>query len=264
MQYLSIDVALGSVGSSVLAGKVVGARLPLSYWLMLPLCVWIIYTTDHLLDARKLKEKALMDRHQFHYVHRRILRMFLGLAMFMSVALMLTLHRHTIVFGACVYLFLLVYFLANQFGKRIFNIFPRELIIALGYMAGTWGIPLLSKYSFINRMDTLFFLNHFLIILSIPLLYSICEYEGDIAGGFVSFSTAFGVHATEVTVSIVLTIATVLSTLSWIEYQRSASIILLLMTLVLAVVFVFRTRLSIGKLRLISDSVNLFPFLLLT
>lgn len=263
MQYLSIDVALGSVGSSVLAAKVVGAKLPWSYWLMLPLCVWIIYTTDHLLDALKLKDRASMGRHRFHYLHIKSIGIFLGLAVLISIVLMLTLNIHTLVFGMFVYTFLMLYFSITHFRNRFFRVFPRELVVAFGYMVGTWGVPMLSRYLSISKMDYLLLLDHFLIIFSIPLLYAICEYEADIAGGFVSFATAFGIEATSIVVSVSLTIAALLSIFSFIAMEGFVSIVLMLMTLIMAVVFTFRKKLAVENLRTISDSVPFLPFLLL-
>ena len=265
LQYLSIDVAIGSIGSSVFAVKVVDAELPTAYWFILPLCVWIIYTSDHLLDAIKLKEQATMERHYFHFLHLKTIGVFLCLAVILSAILILRyLDKEVMMYGLWIYIFILMYLIVNHFVSRIFKFFPREFIIAFGYMAGTWGIPLLSKYTIISRSDLLFFMNYFIIILAIPLLYSIYEYDADRASGFISFATTFGVKITGMIVLILLTISTFISSVSLFLFQSNLGILMILMAAVLFAVFIFRKQLSVNdKYRSISDSVSFLPFLLL-
>ncbi|HEY4785821.1 MAG TPA: UbiA family prenyltransferase [Bacteroidales bacterium] len=264
-QYLSLDVALGSIGSSVLAVKTIGVTLPSVYWLILPLCVWIIYTSDHLLDALKVREEATMGRHLFHFIHRKAIAIFLCLAGALAILLILRfLDGNTIIFGAFISFLIFLYLLSNHFASRVFRYFPRELIIAAGYTAGTWGIPILSKYPLINRSDLLFFLNNFLIILSIPLLYSIYEYDADRMAGFVSFATSFGVKITELTVLAILALSSLVSAWSVFFLQENIGFIMLLMTIALLVILFFRRKFSINeKYRIIGDSTTFLPFLLL-
>lgn len=257
-------MAIGSVGSSVLAVKVTETKLPIAYWFILPLCVWIIYTSDHLLDALKLKDKAVMKRHYFHYVHRRLISIFLILAIFISILLIMKLDPQIIGFGFIVYFIILGYLLLNHFTNRIFRFFPREFIIALGYMAGTWGIPLLLNGFQFNRMEILFLLNHFLIILSIPLLFSIYEHDADIANNFISFATAFGMKLTKNTFLVLLFISAIFSTISFFVDYNYISLSLLLMTAILFTLVVFRKKFAVDeKYRIIGDSVNYVPFFLL-
>jgi len=46
----------------------------------LGLTVWIIYTADHLLDAKKFKNKMrLTERHRFHQRHFKVITASIGL-----------------------------------------------------------------------------------------------------------------------------------------------------------------------------------------
>jgi 4-hydroxybenzoate polyprenyltransferase len=262
---LSIDVAIGSIGSSVLAVNVLNVKLPLFYWLILPLCVWIIYTSDHLLDAFKIKDKAISGRHKFHFIHRKKIIFALFLAGMLSVFLIERhLEKEMVVLGFCIYFFILVYLLSNHFANKIFKFLPREVIIAAGYIAGTWGIPLLVKSPFVSRYDWLFLLNHFLIILTIPLLYSIFEYTADESSGFISFSTTFGTKVASILVTVLLVISSLVSGISYIILHNSISIILFAMSGMLFLTLFYRKKLMVDeKYRTICDSTNFLPFLLL-
>jgi len=265
LQFLSIDVALGSVASSILAVKVSGARLPVAYWFILPLCVWIIYTADHLLDALKTKENSTMERHFFHYIHRKTFMFFLVLTCLLSILLIINyLGRTAIFFGVIIVSFIIIYLFLNRFRCQLFTFFPKEIVIALGYMAGTWGIPLLLRYSFLNRTDLFIFVTHFLVILSIPLLYSIYEVDADKTAGFVSFATTFGVKTAEIAVSTLLVISSIFSIVVLFTVHYMSGFILMAMSGSLFVVLLFQNKLGVKDYyRTISDSITFLPFLLL-
>jgi 4-hydroxybenzoate polyprenyltransferase len=265
LQYLSIDVAIGCTGSSLLAVKALNIKLPVIYWFILPLCVWIIYTTDHLLDAFKLKEMATMGRHYFHYKKRKIIMVFLTIAAIISIILILKLlNTKFIIFGIITYILILIYLLLNFFKNKIFKYFPRELIITLGYMAGTWGIPIMLKLTSLTKSNFIVFLSHFMIIFSIPILYSIYEYDSDKAVGFISFATTYGLKLSIITVYFLLIISAILSTFSVLFCNSYIGFILITMALFLYMVLRFRKILKNNEnYRIMSDSTSFLPFLLL-
>lgn len=47
--------------------------MPWSWYVVLPLAVWVIYTGDHLLDAYRLQDQASTPRHRFHHRHFKLL-----------------------------------------------------------------------------------------------------------------------------------------------------------------------------------------------
>ena len=63
---LSIDVALGSVCCAAWFAEILNATLKPYALVSLGLTVWIIYTADHLLDARKIHAPASTERHRYH------------------------------------------------------------------------------------------------------------------------------------------------------------------------------------------------------
>ena len=63
---LSLDVSIGAVISAMFFAEVLQVKI-LPYGLAtLALTVWIIYTIDHLRDARAIGTKASTARHLFH------------------------------------------------------------------------------------------------------------------------------------------------------------------------------------------------------
>jgi hypothetical protein len=73
LSLLSIDVAVGAVCSSVWFAIMFGVKPGGVAFTALGLTVWLIYTLDHLMDARTIKNKATAKRYQFHQQHFSIL-----------------------------------------------------------------------------------------------------------------------------------------------------------------------------------------------
>lgn len=142
---LSLDVALGSVAGASLAAYICGTlgRMPWSWWLLLPLIVWLIYTADHLLDARRIGPDAAAPRHQFHYRHFRVLASLLLLGSIVAgVVILLYLPRPLLYVGLGLGAAALLHLCFAQW--TAFRRYPAEAIIALLYTAGVWFGPLLT------------------------------------------------------------------------------------------------------------------------
>lgn len=262
---MSLDVALGSIGSSLLAVNVVGVKMPSAYWFILPLCVWIIYTADHLLDTFKIKDKLLGGRHYFHLRHRKLISVLLFSISLLALALIvMLLNMSVIIFGSCICFLILLYLLLNFWKNTIFKFFPREFIISIGYIAGTWGLPLLAKPSPLHRSGLMVLICYFLIILSIPLLYSIYEYDSDKTSGFISFATTFGIETTGIFVKTLLYSSFFLSGVIFMFFFHTTGFMLIIMTLLLLFAVNFRKTLAHNEnYRAICDSINFLPFLFL-
>ena len=65
-EMLSIDICIGVIGSGALAASFLHAKMRLVWWVILPAAVWVIYTADHLLDAKKIRKEIVNARHKFH------------------------------------------------------------------------------------------------------------------------------------------------------------------------------------------------------
>lgn len=265
LQFLSVDIVLGSIGSSVLAVKVLSTHLPNAYWYALPISVWIIYAFDHLIDALKVGEDTKTEKYTFHYLHWKSIcaGVFLAIMLLFTIIIK-NLNTKTIEYGLILSFLIFVYILINLFLNSIFKFFPRELIIAIGYIAGTWGIPLMQKYPFIYNEHLIFIINYFFLVLSIPILYSFFEYKYDKYDGIISYSTTFGVKMARFTFQFLIMLSFILSVITLFLFQENTSIIMIWMAISLYIVFFYRKQLSHNaKYKLISDSIFFLPLLLL-
>ncbi len=162
---LSLDIVAGSLAGGTLFAWLFYApeAMPWSWWCVLALSVWIIYTADHLLDARRLGADAGTPRHRFHYRHFRALALALFLAATGSLALtVLPLPRPLVLSGLWLGGGALLHLLCAQLAGRI--AYPAELVIAMLYTAGIGFAPLVLANAigqptiFAWHCTTLFFL----------------------------------------------------------------------------------------------------------
>lgn len=66
LQALSIDVAFGSTVMSAFVAHFMGVSVPFEVYVSLFTAVWLIYTIDHLIDAKKLNDNKASFRHLLH------------------------------------------------------------------------------------------------------------------------------------------------------------------------------------------------------
>ena len=143
LQYLSLDVVLGAVACGSMAGRWLGVHMPLAWWIALPLAVWVMYTTDHLLDARRLGQLARSGRHRFHVRHFIPLARVWGIGMgigalvlpwFLPVEMLAV---ALVVGGLSVVHFGLIRWVKGNVRPWL----AKEAGVALVYTAGVWGGP---------------------------------------------------------------------------------------------------------------------------
>ncbi len=146
MRALSLDVVAGSLAGAALAVVVCETKMPLAWWLLLPLIVWIIYSTDHLLDARRIGPSATTFRHRFHYRHFRVLGLVTFLAAVLAAHLIFfELTRYPRIFFAGLFLGTLVLAHLGLAQVTRWRGYPAELLIAALYTIGIWFGPLLQR-----------------------------------------------------------------------------------------------------------------------
>jgi len=69
IRHLSIDVGIGSAAMMYLVAGYLDRHVAGIYYFLLSLLTWLIYTTDHLMDARNIKHEASTPRHRFHQIY---------------------------------------------------------------------------------------------------------------------------------------------------------------------------------------------------
>ncbi|WKN29987.1 hypothetical protein PZB74_13535 [Porifericola rhodea] len=132
---LSLDVVLGAVVSSLFIAKYMGLLIPVSITLALGECVWLIYTLDHLSDARAIPHQANTPRHRFHQKYFKALSIIFILVSIGGLITLSFLPLRLIVWGCIIMLFVALYFWSIQF-LELKTLFHKEVVSALLYCLG--------------------------------------------------------------------------------------------------------------------------------
>ena len=198
IRLLSLDVALGALSCGYAATLIWESEVPPGFFILLPLCVWLIYTLDHLLDAHRLREKAHTERHLFHHIHFRSIGFFwCFLALFGGVSALVFLPAKAIAFGLILCVGVVIHlWLVKMVGDRTSPFLIKEAGVAAVYTAGVWGIPVITtglSGNFANfSIQWLVVFQFFFLALANLLIFSWYEQEIDTLDGHTSFVRAIG------------------------------------------------------------------------
>src|SRR5688572_22755744 len=139
LNILSIDVALGSICCAAWFAEIFNANLKLYAFMSLGLTVWIIYTADHLLDARKIHVPASTERHRYHQKNFTFLLYILLFAVLVDLIFVFLLRRIVFQWGLVLSGCVVAYFLMQQYLKYL-----KELTVALlfsfGVLLPAWSL----------------------------------------------------------------------------------------------------------------------------
>jgi len=241
---LSLDVVLGALASGILAVKITNISPGWPWWVVLGLGVWFVYTTDHLIDALRANRDQLSKRHRFHYKHRRYLIAALCIAGGASLIIaFLFLDKRIIVFGFLVGILVLVYQLILVLSVRMKLLVQKEFFVALIYVSGIWGGPVILQEGVIHLSEWLVILTLFILAASDLLILSLYDEKQDCEAGFKSFTVQFGGSMTTKFVYLLLAMASTLSLhlifLTNSHIYQIVGIIFMLMTAALGSMLIF-------------------------
>ena len=232
---LSLDTAVGAVLSSVFFAKLISAQVWVFGKLALGLTVWIIYTADHLLDARKVKTLASSERHRFHQQHFSALVVVMIMAVVIDAVLVLFMRRSLLLYGVSLSIVVGFYLVVSRYLKIL-----KEIFIALIYTAGVMLPALADREHLMNQFDMLLMFIFFLVALINLLVFSWFDAERDRIDGHYSFVTFFGVERTPVIIYAlsVISFATAIYLLVWQTYDVLA--LSIMMSMVAILIFILR------------------------
>lgn len=255
LSILSIDVAVGAVCSSVWFTAFFDVTPGGIAFTVLGLMVWIIYTLDHLMDARTIKSPANAKRYQFHQQHFSIIGVVWMLAIVCDGVLVFFMREEILYDGLWLSALVIIYFLFHRYVG-----FLKEFTIAVLYTVGVL-LPTLSLKSAPPVASEWVVISSFLLTaLTNILMFSWFDHDADIGDGQQSFAIVFGRRHTQQFVSM-LFIAQAILQLIIIYWVGAAPVILLLsMNSVLLFIFFYAERLKKNDtFRLAGDAVFLFP-----
>ncbi|MBD3868103.1 MAG: hypothetical protein IFK94_08255 [Acidobacteria bacterium] len=141
---LSLDIVAGGLCGGLLAVHVTGASMPPVWWALLPSAIWVVYTLDHLMDARRVGASAGSQRHQVHARHFRLLS-FLAASIGVSTGLaaFIWLPARLLVPGLLLAVAVALYLAGSQ--SRRAGAGWKEPAAGLLYAGGIWYGPVLES-----------------------------------------------------------------------------------------------------------------------
>ena len=253
---LSLDVVAGAIVCAVFFSRVFHVSVRPFGLIALGLTVWIIYTVDHLRDARKIKGQASTERHRFHQIHYRRLIILCLVALGLDVIAIIFLKQQVLEWGVALSLVVFTYMVIQGSLK-----FLKETFIAILYTCGILllSIPVTSiKLSSVHYILIVQFLATALANL---LMFSWFDRELDQQDKRYSFVTKVGEASTRGVVWLLLIL---LLTLTVIQTFKGVllvpSLIVGAMGVILLVIFICKESLARNDYyRLLGDAVFLLP-----
>ncbi len=253
---LSLDIVLGSVISALFFARLFAVAI-LPYGLAsLALTVWIIYTADHLLDARAISKVAASERHRFHQKHFHLLKIIVAIAVLLDVVLIFFMRKPVFVSGIFLAAFVFVYLLAQRYLRVL-----KEFFVAFFYTCGVL-LPSLSVTSVELNFGYGLVIFQFLVIAwTNLLLFSWFDYDEDRTDLQDSFVTIAGKRFAYYFIGAVGIFNLCLSWWLWkIDFNLQVIVILAFMQLILLVILLLHRPMKRGNVyRLLGDAVFALP-----
>ena len=257
---LSLDVSAGAVICALFFGRILQVHI-LPYGLStLALTVWIIYTIDHLRDAKSIGANASSDRHRFHQKNFKWLLVILVMAIVADGLLILFIRRQVfiygVVLGAVVGCYLVVQ-RALYFLKEVFV----AMLYTMGVLLPSIAVTSIQLTAFHKMLVSLFFL----IALLNLLIFSWFDKDRDATDKLRSLVTLVGRKSTAVLIGILLFLTFVSCVYFVIAFdQMLLASVFCLMTGVLLLLFLFpETFRSNDYYRFIGDGIFYLPLIFL-
>jgi len=199
LQWLSLDVALGACAGMFFFAHVVDIELELTFYLLMAMAVWSIYTLDHLLDARQVEGTASTSRHRFHQVYFKQLGIALAVVVMAGFALAFYLLDVSLLAVSALILGLVI--VGNMYALKYWFkglAFLKEVNIALFYTIGLMLVPYLLSSGEVHKGFWLLGLAYFLVSLMNLWLLSLMDDLSDKQDGFTSLVTLWGKERVQV------------------------------------------------------------------
>ncbi|MEO0469519.1 MAG: hypothetical protein AAF206_07865 [Bacteroidota bacterium] len=206
IRLLSLDVVLGALFSGGMLVGLLGVSMPWVWWMVLPLSVWVMYTADHLLDARRLGDQAHTPRHLFHHQHRQSISIAWLIAFVLCSGIApFFMPFPMILFGLGMGLLVLIHFgLIKLIGERTSRWLMKEVGVGGIYVLGIWGAPLILHPTQVFAAVWWMMGQFFLLAMINLLAFSMYESAIDELDGHTSFVRAIGPKTTQFIIGLMI------------------------------------------------------------
>ena len=271
LQFLSIDVVLGSIAIGYMTTRILNVDTNPMWLLILGMAVWVVYSLDHIVDSTKKKDKAIIQRHRFHFIYQKPI--IIAIIIIGSTTMVLSyiyLDPQIIIWGIILSMIICCYFIVLYLLKNNrLALLQKELIIALIY---TSGITMASLYWFGSLPSfpvLIIIFSVFLLAWSEGIMNSWFDYDDDIIDGHNSFSIIVGKKNTRrflvlVHMFIEIVVLLVLLTMTLSNIIIFSLLIILIMNLLLGLIILFpNSKISQNYHRVIGELVFILPGLII-
>ncbi len=257
LNVLSIDVALGAVCSGIFFAHILQADVTCYSLISLGLSVWIIYTTDHLLDAKKINTLATTNRHRFHQQHFQLLSVFVIVAASINAALLFFIRRPALITGIILVVLVILYLLIQHSLK-----FLKEIFVAIVYTAGVLLPAITNTQVFWRDWNWMVIIQFSLIALLNLIIFSWFDYENDVQDNRVSFVTIFGKSTSQVFIYLLFILSIILWVLAF-SFHIETAIFLGMNTLLFIMICFYPYFSHHERYRILGDAIFFLPILIL-
>lgn len=255
---LSFDVVVGAVISALFFARLLDVPADAHVLAALALTVWIIYTVDHLRDARAIPTIASTDRHRFHQRYFRVITVIVGMVVVIDSVLILYLPMPVLLAGVVLGFIVFIYLVWQRYLK-----FLKEFFVAVLYTAGVL-LPALTVREFnVLPIHILIFVKFFITALMNLLLFSLVDFKEDRHQQQHSFVTWFGPDSTRYGI-VTLGVINILTGFRVWHFDARVATIFISMNVVLLALLYFRRKLVPNNYyRIVGDAVFFIPVLYL-
>lgn len=257
-RWLSLDIVLGAIFFLAYLERFFSVSLSWNVYFALGSAIWLIYTSDHLIDGRSV-ETPTSDRHRFHQQYFRPLVVLGGIVFAIALLNIYFLNEQIIKNGALLSAICISYLLAVYLVKKLW---VKEVLVALVYAAGIFLAPI--TMAGFDPFAVFLAFQLFVIALLNLLVFSFYDFECDKKDGFNSLVIRLGKQNTNMLI-YGLTIALFISIgcLSMIRQMEIQALYFTMATILLAVHVSPRFFRIHNRYRTVGDGVFYLPGLLL-
>ena len=267
IRILSLDVVLGACIGSLFFARILQVSLPPTVIYMLATCVWIIYTVDHLSDARKISMPALTVRHAFHQNYFKTLFLIALIFILSDLVVLFFIPWEVTRAGIFLSSAVALYFIVMRLFPTFFT-YAKELLAAFLYTAGIC-LPAVSLYPGAFSANAIMaFFQFFLIVFLNLLSFSYTDYQIDMQERHASLAVKAGRKSLFCIIRTIAVIFLLSFPLEYFYFNVSAlkpeHIVLFLMGLPFLVAACFPKIMNrADAFRAVGDSVFLLPLFVL-
>lgn len=198
LNILSIDVVLASLAIAYMIANLHDLDMQWSVYTALGSMVWLIYTFDHLMDAKSIGDDLVSERHVFHHIYfKQIVYCWLFVLLTSVFTLVPQLPLKTILYGVYGTVFVISHFvLVKLLGSKLAIWIQKEFGVALVFTLGVFIGPL-SYIPELNGEIFIEFSRLFLVAFFNLIMFSFFDLEIDTKQNQTSLTRYLGKEKTQ-------------------------------------------------------------------